>query len=177
MDFGYRPLCISHFHNRPLPAITCRWRSRQNFPRRIVLADRFRATNSELALAQPGHQETKRLRNFARRERRVTDPGPVGCLSSNSDTSVAGPAIRKQRAPRRAGFSPPTTSHLVRTPAVRPQLPVALWRSQATMCWSPAVRASGDAERRLLHPANWCYRPRPGIRTSPKLPLRHGGLL
>lgn len=54
MDFGYRPLCISHFHSRPLPAITCRWRSRQNFPRRIVLADRFRATNSELALAQPG---------------------------------------------------------------------------------------------------------------------------
>ena len=56
MDFGYRPLCISHFHSRPLPAITCRWRSRQNFPRRIVLYDRFRATNSDPALAQPGHK-------------------------------------------------------------------------------------------------------------------------
>ena len=27
------------------------------------------------------------------------------------------------------------------------------------MCWSPAVRASGKGERRLLHPANWKYRP------------------
>lgn len=56
----------------------------------------------------------------------------------------------------------------------RPQLPVALWRSQATMCRSPAVRASGDGERRLLRPANWNYRPRPGIRTSPKPPLSTG---
>ncbi len=39
------------------------------------------------------------------------------------------------------------------------------------MCRSPAVRASGEGERRLLHPANWKYRPRPGIRTSPKSPL------
>jgi hypothetical protein len=37
-------------------AITCRWTSRQNFPRRIVPDDRFTAANSELALAQPGHQ-------------------------------------------------------------------------------------------------------------------------
>ena len=56
----------------------------------------------------------------------------------------------------------------------RPQLPVTLWRSQATMCRSPAVRAPGDGERRLLHPANWKYRPRPGIRTSPKPPLSTG---
>ena len=41
----------------------------------------------------------------------------------------------------------------------RPQLPVARWRSQAAMCWSPAVRASGEGERRLLRPANWNYRP------------------
>ena len=27
------------------------------------------------------------------------------------------------------------------------------------MCWSPAFRASGDGERRLLRPANWNYRP------------------
>jgi hypothetical protein len=38
------------------PAITCRWTSHQNFPRRIVLDDRFTATNSELALAQPGQE-------------------------------------------------------------------------------------------------------------------------
>ena len=42
------------------------------------------------------------------------------------------------------------------------------------MCRSPAVRAPGDGERRLLHPANWKYRPRPGIRTSPKPPLSTG---
>ena len=60
------------------------------------------------------------------------------------------------------------------SPGVRPQLPVTLWRSQATMCRSPAVRAPGDGERRLLHPANWKYRPRPGIRTSPKPPLSTG---
>ena len=37
-------------------AITCRWRSRQNFARRIALDDRFTATNSDPALAQPGDQ-------------------------------------------------------------------------------------------------------------------------
>jgi len=33
------------------PAITCRWASCQDSPRRIVLDDRFTATNSALALA------------------------------------------------------------------------------------------------------------------------------
>lgn len=28
-----------------------------------------------------------------------------------------------------------------------------------TMCWSPAVRAPGDGERRFLHPTNWSDRP------------------
>ena len=37
------------------------------------------------------------------------------------------------------------------------------------MCWSPAVRASGDGERRLLHPANWKYRPTADLRFSRKL--------
>ena len=30
----------------------------------------------------------------------------------------------------------------------------------------PAVRASGDGERQLLHPANWNYRPRPDGRRN-----------
>jgi len=34
---------------------------------------------------------------------------------------------------------------------------------QAAMCWSPAVRASGDGERQLHHPANWNYRPVPDV--------------
>ena len=37
------------------------------------------------------------------------------------------------------------------------------------MCWSPAVRASGDGERRLLHPANWKYRPRAAVELLGKL--------
>lgn len=38
------------------PAITGRWRSGQDFPRWIVLSDRFTAANLNLALARPGHQ-------------------------------------------------------------------------------------------------------------------------
>ena len=37
-------------------AITCRWRPRQNFPRRIALDDRFTATNLNPVLARPGHK-------------------------------------------------------------------------------------------------------------------------
>ena len=38
------------------PAITGRWRSGQDFPRWIVLSDRFTAANLNLALARPGQQ-------------------------------------------------------------------------------------------------------------------------
>jgi hypothetical protein len=37
-------------------AITCPWRSRHDFPRRIFLDDRFTSTNLDPALAQPGHK-------------------------------------------------------------------------------------------------------------------------
>ena len=37
-------------------AITGRWRSVQNFPRWILLDDRFAAANLTLALARPGHK-------------------------------------------------------------------------------------------------------------------------
>ncbi|CAI06352.1 hypothetical protein ebB11 [Aromatoleum aromaticum EbN1] len=47
-----RPLRIT------LPAITRRWRSGQDFPRWIVLGDRFTAANLHPALARPGQKET-----------------------------------------------------------------------------------------------------------------------
>ena len=39
-------------------AITGRWRSGQDFPRWIVLSDRFTAANLNLALARPGHNRS-----------------------------------------------------------------------------------------------------------------------
>ena len=39
------------------------------------------------------------------------------------------------------------------------------------MCWSPAVRASGEGERQLPHSANWKYRPTAAIGVGEKRSL------
>ena len=51
----WRAAAIGEDAHSVLSAITCRWTSQQNFTSRLVLEDRFTAANSELALAQPGH--------------------------------------------------------------------------------------------------------------------------
>ena len=67
------------------PAITGRWRSGQDFPRWIVLSDRFTAANLNLALARPGHNRPVGISQPPSSERQFHSET---CLTSYFGTSA-----------------------------------------------------------------------------------------
>ena len=94
----WRAAAIGEDAHSVLSAITCRWTSQQNFTSRLVLEDRFTAANSELALAQPGHDPPFGLQVELPLER----PLQLGCCHSFSTLSVLSKVRPEGRARSRA---------------------------------------------------------------------------
>ena len=81
------------------PAITCRWRSGQDFPRWIASGDRFTAANLNPALARPGHD----LPSCPQVELPLERPLHLGCCQTVSSPMFVLSKVRQEgRARNRA---------------------------------------------------------------------------